>query len=153
MKTPHFNTKHGDCCNGRISSEWLAWKNMQDRCEKELNDSYHRYGARGIKVCKKWKEGFSNFLRDMGRKPTKKHSLDRIDVNGDYSPENCRWATTKEQQNNKTTNRVISFLDCCHTLQEWADILEMDKRTLLWRFRAGWNVEDCLTKPIKRKGD
>jgi hypothetical protein len=91
------------------SSEYDAWSGMHQRCGNPKDKDYGKYGGRGIKVCERWSK-FDRFIEDMGDKPTKRHSLDRIDVNGDYAPENCRWATTKVQNGNKRCNiRVSAF--------------------------------------------
>ena len=84
---------------------------MRNRCNNPHVRSYPDYGGRGIKVCERWSgvNGYKNFLSDMGRKPTPKHSLDRLDVNKDYSPENCKWATVKEQVNNTRRKRIENF--------------------------------------------
>lgn len=86
--TTHLMTK---------SSEYKSWYHMKERCGNENNKDYKHYGERGIKVCDDWEHSFENFLRDMGKKPSPKHSLDRIDVNGNYCKENCRWATVRIQ--------------------------------------------------------
>lgn len=78
---------------------------MRERCEKSYNKDYVRYGGRGIKVCKRWQK-FSNFVFDMGERPSPKHTIDRIDTDGDYSPENCRWATKKEQTHNSSVCKL-----------------------------------------------
>jgi hypothetical protein len=78
---------------------------MIDRCENPNNDSYHRYGGRGIKVCQRWKESYLNFIEDMGKAPTKNHSIDRIDPNGNYEPKNCRWSTQQIQAANQSKKK------------------------------------------------
>jgi len=94
--------KHGDAMrtNGKPAVEYLAWNNMRDRCENPKNVGFKYYGGRGIVVCERWSK-YENFLADMGRKPSPKHSLDRIDVDQNYFKENCRWATRDEQNNNR----------------------------------------------------
>jgi hypothetical protein len=95
------SVKHGDARKRANTREYKTWSNMIARCENPNVDRYPIYGGRGIRVCEKWRESFGDFLSDMGRRPTPKHSIDRIDVNGNYEPGNCRWATNSEQQRNK----------------------------------------------------
>lgn len=97
--------KHGDARKGRPTREYKTWINMIARCENPNVDRYPHYGGRGITVCKEWREDFEVFLRDMGRKPSREHSIDRENVNGNYEPGNCRWATAIEQANNKRSSR------------------------------------------------
>lgn len=93
----HDKSRHG----GR-SAEYVAWQGMKSRCTtNKQNYCYRHYAGRGISVCKRWRESFAAFLEDMGRKPSPELSLDRINNDGNYEPENCRWATDKEQANNK----------------------------------------------------
>lgn len=85
----------------RTSPEYTAWVGMKGRCNNPNRREYKHYGARGIKVCERWINSFTNFYKDMGVKPSAKHSLDRIDFNGNYEPGNCRWATSLEQRANQ----------------------------------------------------
>ena len=95
---------HGDARRGRKTADWRCWSGMIRRCEEPQNKCYANYGGRGIKVCERWRNDYATFLADMGRKPSSRHSIDRIDNDGDYEPSNCRWATNSEQQKNKRPN-------------------------------------------------
>jgi hypothetical protein len=97
---------HGCARKGHYSSEYIAWSHILQRCENKKNKAYKNYGARGISVCERWHK-FENFLADMGLKPSSKHSLDRINNDGNYEPWNCRWATRVEQ--NRNTRRTIKI--------------------------------------------
>jgi hypothetical protein len=104
MENKKNNVKHSHTINGLITSEYTAWVNMRNRCYNSKNNRFQHYGGRGITVCDRWLKSFKNFINDMGLKPTPLHSIDRIDVNGNYEPSNCKWSTPQEQANNKRNN-------------------------------------------------
>jgi len=97
------NYKHGAASKNDLTGAYRSWRAMKDRCHNEDNSNFKAYGARGVKVCDRWIESFENFFADMGERP-EGQSLDRIDVNGDYEPANCRWASVTEQARNQRTN-------------------------------------------------
>lgn len=104
-------TTHGEAGNAYhgipSTAEYRAWKGLRERCTAPTNKRYQHYGARGITVCDEWTDSFATFLRDMGRRPSAKHSIDRIDNDGNYCKSNCRWATRIEQQSNTSRNRFV----------------------------------------------
>lgn len=107
-------TKHGLAA----TKIWNTWSRMKQRCTNPNDDRWHQYGGAGIRVCERWMD-FENFLKDMGQPPTPKHSIDRIDPHGDYTPENCRWADWVTQGNNKKNNRRLTISGETKTLAEW----------------------------------
>jgi hypothetical protein len=93
---------HGQAHHGSVTVEYRAWQQMLQRCQNTSRHNYHRYGGRGIAVCDRWKSSFENFLADMGLKPSAEMSMDRIDNDKGYEPENCRWATKSQQSKNRS---------------------------------------------------
>ncbi len=130
--------------------EFKTWKRMRERCCHPSNISYQYYGAKGIKVCDRWMHSFPNFYEDMGNRPSKHHSLDRIDNNKGYEPGNCRWATSYEQQNNKRSSRFITSKGETHTEAQWNRILGFKRQTIWGRIYAGWDVEEAIWTPLQR---
>lgn len=124
---------------------YFIWKNMMRRCYDPKDCRYHAYGARGIMVCERWHK-HANFKADMGVRPDGL-TLDRIDVNGNYEPSNCRWATLKEQGRNRRGNRFIEFggLRLCQA--DWARKMGVSDGLVHGRLRRGWSIERTLTTP------
>jgi hypothetical protein len=132
--------------------ERYAWASMKGRCTNPNHPNYRYYGGRGIVVCDRWMHSFRAFLADMGPRPSKDHSLDRIDNDGPYSPENCRWATRKTQQRNSGRAGRIEYQGRIVSYIELAEILQMRWGTIYQRIRAGWSIEEIIAKPIPCKG-
>lgn len=129
--------------------EYRVWQGMRERCTNPHSIAYKYYGARGISVCARW-DDFGLFLKDMGRRPSSEHSIDRIDVNGNYEPGNCRWATRIEQSRNKSTNRLITIGSETLCVAEWADRTGISPQRLDRRLRAG-DTGFHLIRPIDPK--
>lgn len=125
---------------------------MINRCHNTENKSYSRYGERGIYVCKRWRNSFKSFLKDMGERPSKKHSIDRIDNKGPYSPENCRWATTQQQANNTRKNRIICVDGQEMTLAQASRKYGINVGTLYSRLKKGISPDSACKDPVLTQG-
>jgi len=119
------NTKHGECTNGKDSKEYKALRHIIQRCYNPNHKFFSYYGGRGIKVCDRWRYSFENFLEDMERAPSSRHSIDRIDNNGDYCPENCKWVTSKEQANNRRNNKYFEYEGNVQNFTQWKKELKV----------------------------
>lgn len=122
------------------------WLGMKRRCNNPNYKNYYLYGGRGIKVCERWNNSFESFYADMGDRPSKGYSLDRIDVNGDYCPENCRWATWKEQCNNTRRTIYLTHNGVTRPITEWCEIYGIPQRTAHGRYRSGYPFEKIFSK-------
>lgn len=143
--------KHGHRTSAYTSPTWISWRAMVERCTNPNASDYHNYGGRGIKVCDRWKGSFESFLEDMGERPKGK-TLDRKEVNGNYTPENCKWSTTKEQSRNRRTTVLITLDNRTQTLGEWAKETGISRHTIQWRLKNGWSVERALNdSPMPRE--
>ncbi len=139
---------HGEAHHGKATPEYRAWGAMKSRCYYEKDVGYPDYGGRGIVVCERWLNSFEAFLADMGRRPSPEHSLERKDVNGNYEPGNCVWATLVEQGRNRRVNHVLSFRGQEKCIAAWAEELGLKPVTIANRLRRGWTVERALTEPL-----
>jgi hypothetical protein len=128
-----------------------SWQAMKTRCYNPRRQDWRLYGARGIEVCDRWRKSFPNFLADMGERP-EGTTLDRIDSNGNYTPENCRWSTPKEQAMNSTKPTIITFNGTTDSVSGWAKRLGVRVGALKSRIRRGWTVEDMLSRPVSKAG-
>jgi hypothetical protein len=124
---------------------------MVKRCTNENSRDYRRYGARGITLDARWLK-FENFFADMGERPTDRHTLERKDNSKGYSPENCVWATRKEQANNTRRNRTLTFGGKTQTIAQWAGQLGLPEKLISTRLRRGWSEQAALTLPAMRPG-
>lgn len=132
--------------NATKSIEYSSWKAMKDRCSSKDN-----YINRGITVCDEWLNSFETFFADMGERPSKEYSLDRIDNDKGYCKENCRWATKKEQNNNRRNNRLININGETLTVAQWAVKTNVTENAFYARIRYGWDEITAITKPLKSK--
>lgn len=131
----------------RPSSTYRAWQSAKDRCYNPNHDFYPAYGGRGIVVCDRWLESFDNFLADMGEKPTPRHSIDRINNDGNYEPTNCRWATPLEQASHTRRNRNLTFNGETLHCAEWARRTGLSRSLIEHRLESGWSTEKTLSTP------
>lgn len=129
------------------SSEYNIWSGMKARCLNPKTASFKRYGGRGISISQRWVDSFQNFLTDMGERPGPEYSLDRIDANGDYCPENCRWATQRDQQNNRTNNNIVTALGRSMSTARWEEVTGIRALTIRNRISAGWEPDEAVSRP------
>lgn len=158
LPTGHLMSGHSmscgcNCYTHRKSRtiEYLVWSRMKARCYDPNSPSWDHYGGRGIKLCKKWEFDFAAFLADVGHRPAPGYSIERINNDGDYEPGNVRWATAKEQANNRSTTVLLTFNGKTQTTTQWCDELGIPYQRLMQRIKRGWSAESALTAPVEIK--
>lgn len=145
-------TKHGHKSGRKPTVEYRTWLGMKRRCSDTKSKDYPNWGGRGIKVCTRWNESFEAFLSDMGLRPSDKHSIDRIDSNGNYEPSNCRWATLAEQGSENRRGLVSVCIDGKHysSLKEACNAYGMPYTTVFDRIKRGISVEVAIKTPVRK---
>lgn len=129
---------------------YASWKNMLDRCYNTDARSYKNYGGRGIQVCERWMS-FENFLADMGQPPTKLLQIERVDNDGDYCPNNCKWATIAEQARNRSNNIQVTYNGKTQCLKDWAQELGISYKFIWRRMKDGMSFIEAINTPKKHK--
>jgi hypothetical protein len=150
QRASETRTKHGL----RKIREYKVWKSMIIRCGNPNHTSYADYGGRGIRVCDRWldpENGLRNFLSDMGTRPSPGLSLNRIDNNGNYCPDNCEWTTQREQSRNRRSNIMLTYNGKTQCVTDWSTEFGLHNRTIISRLKAGWTVEAAITTPGNKK--
>lgn len=149
LKNHHPRFKHGNAKVGKITPEYRTWSNIKKRCMSPKASGWEHYGERGIRVCQKWVDSFDAFLADVGSRPSPKHTIDRINPNGNYEPGNVRWATWSEQQNNRRNNVFIDVDGDRRTVSQWARVLGIKPQVIEHRIKQGW-LADLVYRPGER---
>ena len=129
---------------------YSSWRCMINRCTNPNNEEYHNYGKRGIMICEQWRK-FENFYSDMFPIYKKGLYLERIDNSKGYYPENCTWATPKEQANNRRSNRILEFNGQHKNIRQWSDDTGIKFSTIIARLRYGWTTKHTLTAPVRQR--
>jgi hypothetical protein len=129
--------------------EYRCWVAMRNRVRNKNNPAYHNYGGRGITICPTW-DDFDTFYSDMGPRPSSAHSIDRIDNDGSYSPSNCRWATSAEQNRNRRSQKMLTVNGETRCISEWTERIGCSSRnTIMMRLKAGWTPEEAVSIPVR----
>ncbi|HEX3058063.1 MAG TPA: hypothetical protein VHP62_01805 [Usitatibacter sp.] len=143
--TRQINSRHGLS----KTPEYQAWRAIQDRCYNANLPVYKNYGARGITVCQRWRDSLAAFIKDMGPRPSRRHSIDRIDNDGNYEPGNCRWATALQQARNRRACVRLTHNGRTMSPAEWAAVTGLNYGTIMSRVEHGWPTERVLA-PLTR---
>jgi hypothetical protein len=144
------STKHGGARNGAEWPEYAVWQSMLARCSNPRHKFFARYGGRGITVCERWRSSFAAFISDVGRRPPGT-TLDRIDNDGGYVPQNVRWTTHAQQSRNRSTNRFVEVGGLRLCLEDWARRLGVSRTAIANRIKNGWSAEAAVTAPRRHR--
>ena len=151
------NRIHGESTHAGNTTEYRIWCGIVQRCCNPNDAAYEDYGGRGITMCPRWRESYVNFLKDLlseiGRRPSIKLTIDRINNDRGYEPGNIRWATKTQQVQNSRSARLLTFKDEVHSVTEWSTITKISRHALFNRLRDGWTVERTLTTPMRGSGE
>lgn len=138
----------------RYTRIYRIWNHMKTRCLNPKSHAYKDYGGRGIKICKEWIDSIENFNSWAIKNGYDENlTLDRIDVNGNYEPSNCRWVSRKSQANNRRNNHLLTFNNETHTIAEWSTIVNINPTSINKRLSIGWSVQKALTTPVRRQNN
>ncbi len=143
---------HGRARRGRITPEYMIYESIVQRCTNPRCAAFADYGGRGISICRRWRESFVNFIADVGERPSKAHSLDRINNDGNYEPGNCRWATRAQQNRNSRHNRLVTLNGETLPLCAWSERLGVKVSSFYYRVARGMTDAEALSKPVRAYG-
>jgi hypothetical protein len=140
LSTIHVRSKRGS----KKHPLYVTWKRMRQRCYNQTHHKFPIYGQRGVQICERWRDNFWAFVSDMGPKPTPKHTIERIDNNGDYEPDNCKWATKAEQARNMRANRRLTVRGRTMIMADWARETGIPANKIGARLKRGWTPEEAM---------
>lgn len=142
---------HGGTSGKKKTLSYVSWRGMRERCSNPNHIGFHRYGGRGISVCPEW-NSYAVFLEDMGDRPGKNYSLERVDTSLGYNPSNCVWATAKQQARNMSRNKYITLNGKTLLLCEWAELVGIPSNRIIGRInRDGWSEYEAVFTPLRSK--
>lgn len=142
--------RHGETRGNQITVEYATWSSMLRRCYNDHVQNYARYGGKGVRVCRRWHR-FTNFLADMGRRPSNDHTIERRRNDRNYTPSNCYWATRAEQARNTSYCWRIRIAGVTRTAVEWCTILRLPDKRIYTRLAAGWTPHEALLLPLSQR--
>ena len=157
LRCGHGGSKKKNIPFDSSSKLYQVWLGIRMRCFNPKNHNYKNYGARGIGMCDEWKDSYDAFRKwalanGYTNMPARSISIERLDVNGDYCPENCKWATPKEQMNNTRRNTTLEYNGSIKTLMQWAETFGMNYSTFMSRYSRGWSIDKIANTPVRIYG-